>query len=115
MKTSVSSVAFKAATILENTATVVAALLLVWMLSGPFTITRAEARTVQAVFKAIEISLIAAWFAGLLSIASMVLVIKNADSGVAAMRWGWISFSANILVTIIILAAPRVGAIGGPP
>ena len=65
MNSAASRTAFKATTIIENTATVVAALLLLWMLSRPFTISRTEAKGLQSVFGMIQVSLIAAWFASL--------------------------------------------------
>lgn len=109
--------ALRATTILENTATVVAGLLLLWMLSRPFTINRAEAKTLDAVFMVIQVSLIAGWFAGLFSVTSLMLVMKgNAGKSLGmAKNWGWISIAANILVTVTIFTTPRVGAIAGPP
>jgi hypothetical protein len=117
VKSAASRVAFTATTIVENAATAVAALLLLWMLSRPFTISRVEARSLQSVFGIIEVSLIAAWFAGLFSIASMVLLTKNntATSVQVVKKWGWISVAVNILVTVAIFATPRIGAVAGPP
>ena len=63
-----------ATTIVENAATLAPALLLVWMISRPFTISRAEAKSLQTVYGIFQANLIAVWFAGLSSLASMVLV-----------------------------------------
>lgn len=117
MNSPASRAAFTAATIVENAATATAAFLLLWMLSRPFTIGRAEAKSLQSVFGMIEVSLIAAWFAGLFSIASLVLVTKNstAESAQLVKKWGWISVAVTILVTVAIFATPRVGAVAGPP
>jgi hypothetical protein len=117
MKFTASRVAFTATTVVENAATALAALLLLWMLSRPFTISRVEARSLQSVFGIIEVSLIAAWCAGLLSIASMVVLAKSstATSVQVEKKWGWISAAVNILVTVAIFATPRIGAVAGPP
>jgi hypothetical protein len=92
-------------------------LLLLWMVSRPFTISRAEAKSLQSVFGMIEVSLIAAWFAGLFSIASMVLVTKDSTgkSVQVVKKWGWVPVAVNILVTVAIFATPRIGAVAGPP
>lgn len=110
--------AFAAATALENAAVGAAVILVLWIHSRPHLITRSEEKTLDAAFGFVEIGLIIAGLAALVSIGSMVLAIREhpgKPSSVYAKKWAWISIFSTVLVALLAVLLARVGEIAGPP